>query len=414
MKFYASERLGPKQRVTPEGFLICEAVPIARTGTMIYGDGETPIEVGRDGLARIDRNEDEVFRRETMASFEGKPVTMNHPSEFVGPANWRDLAVGITQNVRRGDGIDAEFLFADLLITDAIAIREVRDGLREVSCGYEADYQPTEPGRGVQRNIVGNHVALVERGRCGPRCAIGDKETTMAKRTVWDRIRTAFRAKDEAALEEALEEAKKTEDEDDDEDKEAKKTSDALAIILKRMDAQDAAIASLKAAKAKDSDDDDDDKKKETEDDGEDDDEDDKKSRTGDSAPVTRATFMDVAARAEILAPGFKVPTFDAKADPKKANDALCGCKRKALDTAYATDDGRKAIEPFLAGRTADFGKMSCAALDSVFVGASELMRQANNARGVRQGITTKDFGRASSVSDINRRNREFWTPQAR
>jgi uncharacterized protein len=36
MKFYVTERIGPKPGFTPEGFLLCEEVPIARVGIMDY------------------------------------------------------------------------------------------------------------------------------------------------------------------------------------------------------------------------------------------------------------------------------------------------------------------------------------------------------------------------------------------
>ena len=404
MKFYATAQLGPKQRLTPEGFLVCEAVPIARTGTMVYGEGETPVDAGRDGIARIERIDAEVFRPETLASFEGKPVTLDHPTDFVGPGNWSALAKGVAQNVRRGDGIENDLLLADLLITDAEAIAEVRDGLREVSCGYEADYEQTEPGRGVQRNIVGNHIALVVRGRCGPRCAIGDKEITMAKRTWMDRIRTAFKAKDEAAMEEALEEAKSKDAEEEEEgaEGEGKKTADALALILKRLDATDAAIAAIRA---KDADEEETEEEKAEREKAE-------AVKTGDKAPTADAWQM-VRARAEILSPGISLPTFDAAADPKKAHDALCGCKRRALDDAYRTDAGKDAIAPFLTGKTADFAGMTCATLDVVFVGAAELMRASRKRTGDRGSVTTQDFGRTMDVASINKRNAEFWAKRA-
>ena len=33
----APEQIGPMQAMTPEGFLLCKDVPIARTGVMTYG-----------------------------------------------------------------------------------------------------------------------------------------------------------------------------------------------------------------------------------------------------------------------------------------------------------------------------------------------------------------------------------------
>lgn len=436
MRFYTVQKLGPKRSLTPEGFLLCEEVPVARTGEMLYGPGEVPVEPGPDGLIRISRTPEEVFRAETLASCIGKPVTLDHPDDFVTPANFAALGKGAMLNLRRGTGIEDDLLIADLLVTDQSAIKAVQDdGIEEVSLGYEADYEQVSPGRGVQRNIVVNHVALVERGRCGPRCAIGDKEPEdmktkdskpKGKRTVWDRLWTAFKAGDEAAMEEALEEAKAN-DEESEEEREAReakekesKTGDALAKILKRMDAQDAAIAKL--AKARDS------EKEKTDD--EDEEDPDKKDKTGDNGDLTEAetagklsqaevdlytgdAAASIPSRAEILAPGVKLPTLDAKMATKDRAAALCKCQRKALDVAYQTDAGKKAIAPFLGGLTADFEKLPAGLVHAAFMGASEMIKAQNNGGAVNVSITTKDFGKARTVADINAANRKYWADRS-
>jgi uncharacterized protein len=175
MRFYTTEVLGPRQELTPEKFLLCRDVPIARTGTMLYAEGEIPGLTAVDGIVRVDRDPAEVFREETLASFEGKAFTLDHPAEDVIPENWSRLAKGIVENVRRGAGIDDDLMLADILVTDQKAIEQIREkGLREVSAGYDASYEQTVEGRARQFNIIGNHVALVDQGRCGYRCAIGD------------------------------------------------------------------------------------------------------------------------------------------------------------------------------------------------------------------------------------------------
>src|SRR5260364_208573 len=174
MQFFTVEPLGPKQSLTPEGFLVCHDVPIARTGTMAYAALELPqLEAGADGIVWTERPPEVVFGVETMASFEGKPVTLDHPDVLVTPQNWNTLAKGVTQHVRAG--------------------------LREVSCGYEADYQQVSPGRGVARQIVGNHIALVKRGRCGSRCSIGDRhmaDNKGARNGFTDKLRKFFMTRD--------------------------------------------------------------------------------------------------------------------------------------------------------------------------------------------------------------------------
>jgi hypothetical protein len=212
MRYHIAGSLSEHIKETPEGYLLCLDVPIARTGAQEYLPEEVPLPAkGRESVL-VYRMEADVFAPETMASFEGKPVTLDHPDDFVTPETWRELSRGTAQNLRRGAGKDADLLLADLLITDAEAIAAVRGGLREISCGYDADYEETAPGVGRQISIIGNHVALVEGGRCGPRCRIGDKnthikETDMAKAKkpgIWDRVfgdPKVRRAMDEAAAE---------------------------------------------------------------------------------------------------------------------------------------------------------------------------------------------------------------------
>lgn len=405
MRFFAKGQIGAKRSLTPEGFLVCHDVPIARVGQQIYSAYEVPVEANMVGEIFIDRTAEEVFREETVASFNGKPVTIEHPAEFVSPDNWRTLSAGVTMNARAGTGIDGDVILADLLLTDREAIRLVtEDDIREVSAGYEADYEQIEPGRGVQRNIIANHVALVAMGRCGSRCAIGD--TDMAKKTHWmDRIRAAFKSKDEASMEEALKEAKTGDadaHEDEDDDKKAK-TGDAAAFdaIMKRLDTMDGRITAL-ATRDADKDDEDDVETTDSEDDDD--------GKTKDAAAKR---FKDAVARAEILSPGIRLPTTDAKATAKTIDDAVCACQRKALTAAYATDAGKAVIAPFLAGAEPTFDAMGPAELSTVFIGASELMRARNNAAGHRPGVTTQDFGRAPvKTADLNAKNRAFWNPK--
>ena len=204
-KFFTPSKLSENIRETPEGFLLCLGVPIARTGWQEYGPGETPLEIGDDGRVWIHREKDEVFKPQTIASFNAKSVTIKHPAEFVVPENWKELTVGVAQNIRKSDEKDdegEEMLIADLLITDEMAIGLVRHGLREVSCGYDAEYEQTDDGEGRQFNIVGNHIALVEQGRAGSAYAIKDHkgkvEELMTLKEMAEKIKNLGKTVDEA------------------------------------------------------------------------------------------------------------------------------------------------------------------------------------------------------------------------
>jgi len=441
--WYVTEKLGETRYKTPEGFLVCENVPIARTGVMTYGPGEVPIDAGQDGIIRIDRSEADVFDPKTIASFAGKPVTDDHPDEDVNPDNWAALAKGEVHNPRRGDGIWSDCLVADLFIKDANAIKAVLDGKVEVSCGYDADYEQTAPGRGRQHNIIGNHVALVENGRCGPRCSIGDK--AMSKRKSFaDRIRAAFKARDEE-FENLLKEgevmdedpgeggthvhvhlngageAKGNEPAKDEPDPASDPNEARFAKIEQTLAQVVEAIGKLASpAKTGDEegdkpDDKKDEEKKEPEKTVDEDvlnEGDVKEGKTVDSTKL-QEEFSDVLARAEMLVPGIRLPTFDAKPGAKKVRDNLCAMRRKAMTLALESDRSAGFVQPF--ARDADAVKaMTCDAATAAFIGASELARSANNAF-IGHEKATRDASKVqvSSIADINKANADFWASRS-
>ena len=199
---FTTERIGPHRERTPEGYLLCRDVPISRVGDFEY----TPLEAGIRGVngkVILSRSAEELFKPETMASFEGKPVVIGHDT-FADPSNWKDIAVGIVRNVRQGDGEERGLLLADLLLTDQKGIDLVESGeLREVSCGYDAQTIDDGSGRGHQEGIVGNHLALVSRARCGSVCSVRDG--FMAKeKSLKTMLRSIFRDGDEDKFNEAL------------------------------------------------------------------------------------------------------------------------------------------------------------------------------------------------------------------
>lgn len=201
MHYFASARLSENMSHTPEGFLLCTGVPIARTGELTYavgelkdGDGNEVIE-DKNGIIKVTRSPEDLFSRVAMASLEGKSITINHPTDFVSPQNWKEVTVGHMQNIRPGEGEDADKLLADLLVIDGDAIAMVLAGLREVSLGYDAEYEQIEPGLGRQTNIVGNHVALVRKGRNGSEVAVRDSapETTLGSTKMSEKLRNAIK-----------------------------------------------------------------------------------------------------------------------------------------------------------------------------------------------------------------------------
>ncbi len=394
------EQIGRTRYLTPEGYLYCEAARIARIGPMLYRHDEVPdIEPAGPGMITVTRDADVLFAPETLASFVGKPVTNDHPPSFVDPKTFKAYSVGVVLNPRRGEGVEADYLLADLLITDAVAIADVMENKKELSLGYSAPREQVRPGFARQTDIIGNHVALVARGRGGPACAIQDQqpdppapcgEPDMAtkKRSVWDRLTTAFKANDEAAFNEELEAAKDESGADEpqrvvielkhpeaepakaDEPKTDDESVDPLAEIKAMLGDIAARIAKFESGKAAESTTDEDSEEPKDDEETSDDD--------GEMEPVTMDAFSEARSRAEILAPGISLPTFDAKADPKAARQTLRDLHVRALTAAH-TDPRRKAhVDAVLSGRKAEFSKMTADHLATVFVAASELAKAAH------------------------------------
>ena len=411
MLFHTKVDISKNKSLTPEGFLICRNVPIARTGDQTYYEGEVPITADSRGAIVITRDAEEVFNTDAIASFEGKPITMHHPEDAVTPDNWSELSKGHAQNVRRGSGLEADSLYADLLIMEKSTIDSVMKGdIKEISCGYDADYVETSAGRGKQTNIRGNHIALVDRGRCGSLCAIHDAKTKDEKGgSMKEKLKAFFKSLTS------------------DEAKDLGLVKDASLTVDQRLDKIEGSVASLvkmfkdaaeeeeeekkKAAvdrKSKDAECEEGCKcpecvkKKETEDAEE---EEKQFGKSKDAAPI----LQEVMYRSSILAPDLSRPTMDAvKSMSKKTFDeSICLLKRKSLDAAYKTEDGKAAITPFLMGQPADFLTMDCKSMDVAFIGASEVMKQ-----GSRQNVQhkTSDIMKgAVSVSSINDANKKFW-----
>lgn len=463
--FYLTEKLGPKQSLTPEGFLLCAEVPLARIGVMIYGPDETPIKAGPEGIVKIVREAADVFTEETIASAQGKPVTNDHPDEDVTPENWKDLCHGTMLNVRRGEGMLDDLMIGDLLVTTKEGIDAVRSGKVEVSLGYEADYEDVgEPGSGIgkQTNIIINHIALVDQGRCGPRCAISDaKPTSLRSETmttkkksnrILDALMSAFKAKDAAEVEEL---AKKVEDEfpeaaggesgethihihsngtvsggdelvegvesggaapatenvqtkDDEFAAHVAQNASEHADMAARITALETALQALSGEGAPGAD-----EEAVVPEEAMDEFPEELKGEAA-KAKDSRYfadSFQDTVAMAEILVPGIRVPTYDGAQKPGTTFKKICGLRRQALDLAYAQPATRGMVDDVLNGKELNTKNMTCDAVRTLFRAAASAQRNANNATGSRSAAhDSKPVKTAPrSLADLNALNASMY-----
>jgi hypothetical protein len=175
---------------TAEGYRIYKDVPICRTGSQFYYGRELKKNAGYDSIWDLkDDQQYEVFRPveevtapATLASFEGKSVLDEHPSDKVlidALDEYDGVSQGHIQNIRVGNPLpDGEFagetpLLADVHVKNPELNEKIEIGIREVSCGYRFLLAMVN-GRLTMTKIRGNHLAVVPKGRAGPEIAIGD------------------------------------------------------------------------------------------------------------------------------------------------------------------------------------------------------------------------------------------------
>lgn len=170
-----------KATIDENGFLVDTPV-VARLGVQVYymEDGRT---------VREFRPAEEVFKDESLASYQGKPMTLDHV--FVNSENAKEVVVGSVTGKAEPIG---NSVVAPIVVYDNTAIQEAMAGnAKELSVGYSAILDET-PGWGdpvtgeyvlksdgdqfdvpdgwqefdaIQRDIKVNHLAMVYRGRAG-------------------------------------------------------------------------------------------------------------------------------------------------------------------------------------------------------------------------------------------------------
>lgn len=378
-RFLTTEKISPLKEKTPEGYLLCRDVPISRVGSFEYSAAEVGLpNIGQ--AVQVWRPEEQIFNPETIASFEAKPVVIGH-ARFADPDNWREIAVGTTQNVRRGEGDKSDFLLADLLLTDRKAIEAVESGdLKEVSCGYDADTQETPQGI-EQIGIVGNHVALVVSARCSG-CKIGDGSMTTSLKT---RLRKLFRDGNEDAFNEEVDKLQVQDGDAPDATPAPAPTPAPTPTLEERLAKLEATVAALAKGLAQ------------------------KPVGDADTPPVPDDTVdpddgdeliddpdaQAIIGDAEALCPGMKKPVGDAKGG-KFTRNQIERVMRTALKGAGVKQFG-------------DSSELDGKALDIAFKAAVAMSKSGKNpkASGTRYGDSAEDS--VNSIAYVQKKLNDFW-----
>ena len=155
------------RRISDEGFLHAPA-KVARTGIQEYLAKELGLPGDPNRVVRVMRPEDSVFDENYLQSFDGTDITLDHPPVFVDSKNYQQYSRGVVKGAGTRDG---DWIICNMIVKDNAAIRAIQEGKAEVSVGYSSLYDDNVPEGAdyefIQREMIVNHVAIVDRARAG-------------------------------------------------------------------------------------------------------------------------------------------------------------------------------------------------------------------------------------------------------
>lgn len=180
MKFKVNVNIGdfaPSSRqMTPKGLLCRDAVLAIAPQVREYAPHELNLKKWGKGMVKVLTPPEVLFSDDVIANLEGGDFTNDHPAgNQVTPENWRSHSIGTAQNVRR----DGDKLVGDLLVRDKGAIDLIQSNKKvELSLGYSmtAEKADSQDYDLIVTQMVGDHIALVKRGRAGSSVRIGDEK----------------------------------------------------------------------------------------------------------------------------------------------------------------------------------------------------------------------------------------------
>jgi hypothetical protein len=267
------------------GWFEIESNPISQVGVYPYSGAQLGRTDQPDKIFQVYRPAEELSRPETMDSFRLVPVIDDHVMLGEGALAAEDKGVaGVL-----GDKVTfvGDTLRTNVKIFSKTLAQKIKAGKTQLSLGYRATYDFTsgvyngQAYDAIQRNLRGNHIALVDNGRMGPGVRVLDcldhmtftvdaKETT----SVDEELKKALAAMDEKLLSttaafdtalaalgtqlktalDSLADLKKAKEDttDDDTGEEAAVTAEAMDAANKKITELTATVAALSARPAMD------------------------------------------------------------------------------------------------------------------------------------------------------------------
>lgn len=155
--------------------------PISKVGVFDYLGSEIPGAEDPNRVYKVYRPAEELARQETIDSFKLMPFIDEH--EILGRAGMPAERKGMQGTLGEQIYFDAPYLRGNIKIHSSAAQSLIKAGKVELSPCYGCDWVKGDgsfegqPYQYTQRNIMGNHLALVEEGRTGPDVAVQDSRS---------------------------------------------------------------------------------------------------------------------------------------------------------------------------------------------------------------------------------------------
>lgn len=168
--------------IDANGYWHFKNIPIARSGILSYAGSELPeaFNLDKNKIYKVYRAPEELFSKKTMESFINNPMTLYHLNNTDGEHLEYDNRIeGVFTNDYKKDD---DLLAGDCIVYTDKLKNAINKGVKEISIGFTAVYEKAdgeidgEKYSFIQKDILGNHIAIVPRGRSGHKCRVCDEK----------------------------------------------------------------------------------------------------------------------------------------------------------------------------------------------------------------------------------------------
>jgi uncharacterized protein len=165
------------------GWTVIEGNPLSKVGVFKYLGSQISPELEPDRIYNVYRPAEELASEECINSFKLLPWIDDHAmlgseSEQLTPAEEKGVGGVIGEDVY----FEFPYLKGNLKVFSEEMDELIKSGKKELSIGYYCEYDIVQgayegiPYDAIQRNLRGNHIALVDEGRAGPDVAVLDSK----------------------------------------------------------------------------------------------------------------------------------------------------------------------------------------------------------------------------------------------